>query len=136
MHNITDTDGAVFSKTAAWHGLGVVIQEEMNPTEAMETAGLNWTVSKVGPVSAGDAQSDEYNAIVRDDTNTILSIQSPDYQVIQNNEVFDMAYNLGDNIKVESALSLNGGRRLVVLCNTGTMDGASSHDQIEKYMDS
>lgn len=133
-HNITDTDGAVFNKEAAWHGLGVVIQKDMNPTEAMEIAGLNWTVSKVGPVYAGDAQSDEYNAIVRDDTNTILSIQSPDYQVIQNSEVFDMAYNLGADIKVESALSMNGGRRLVVLCNTGTMDGASSHDQIEKYM--
>ena len=71
-HNITDTDGAVFNKEAAWHGLGVVIQKDMNPTEAMEIAGLNWNVSKIGPVYAGDAQSDEYNAIVRDDTNTIL----------------------------------------------------------------
>jgi phage/plasmid-like protein (TIGR03299 family) len=133
-HNITETDGAVFNKEAAWHGLGVVIQKDMSPTEAMEIAGLNWNVSKIGPVYAGDAQSDEYNAIVRDDTNTILSIQSPDYRVIQNSEVFDMAYNLGADIKVESALSMNGGRRLVVLCNTGTMDGASSHDQIEKYM--
>lgn len=133
-HNITGTDGAVFHKEAAWHNLGIVIQDSMSPTEAMEVAGLNWTVSKVGPVFAGDAQSDEYNAIVRDDNNTILSIQSPDYQVVQNSEVFEMAYNLGADIKVESALSMNGGRRLVVLCNTGTMDGANGNDPIEKYM--
>ena len=132
-HNITSTDGAVFHKEAAWHNLGIVIQDSMSPTEAMEVAGPNWTVSKVGPVFAGDAQSDEYNAIVRDDTNTILSIQSPDYQVVQNSEVFEMAYNLDADIKVESALSMNGGRRLVVLCNTGTMDGANGNDPIEKY---
>jgi phage/plasmid-like protein (TIGR03299 family) len=133
-HNITETDGAVFNKKAAWHGLGIVIQNDMSPTDAMEISGLNWTVSKTSSVYAGDAQSDDYNAIIRDDNNTILSIQSPDYQVIQNSEVFDMAYNLGADIKVESALSMNGGRRLVVLCNTGTMDGASSNDTIEKYM--
>lgn len=133
-HNITETDGAVFNKKAAWHGLGIVIHNDMSPTDAMEISGLNWTVSKTSSVYAGDAQSDDYNAIIRDDNNTILSIQSPDYQVIQNSEVFDMAYNLGANIKVESALSINGGRRLVVLCNTGTMDGASSNDTIEKYM--
>lgn len=133
-HNITETDGAVFNKKAAWHGLGIVIHNDMSPTDAMEISGLNWTVSKTSSVHAGDAQSDDYNAIIRDDNNTILSIQSPDYQVIQNSEVFDMAYNLGADIKVESALSMNGGRRLVVLCNTGTMDGASSNDTIEKYM--
>jgi phage/plasmid-like protein (TIGR03299 family) len=133
-HNITDTDGAVFHKEAAWHGLGVVINEEMSPTDAMNIAGLNWDVFKVGPVSAGCAESDEYNAIVRDDTNTILSIQSPDYKIIQNSEVFEMAYNLGDKIQVESALSMNGGRRLVVLCRTGTMHGAGGRDPIEKYM--
>jgi len=133
-HNITETDGAVFNKEAAWHGLGIVIDNGMSPDEAMEISGLNWNVSKIDRISAGTAESDKYNAIVRNDNNTILSIQSPDYQVIQNSEVFDMAYNLGANIKVESALSMNGGRRLVVLCNTGTMDGASSNDRIEKYM--
>ena len=138
-HNITDTDGAVFHKEAAWHGLGLVIQDDMSPTEAMKIAGLDWTVSKVGPVFAGNplnsaASSDEYAAIVRNDTNTILSIQSPDYQIVQNSEVFDMAYNLGADIKVESALSMNGGKRMVVLCKTGTMDAGNSNDPVEQYM--
>ena len=133
-HNITETDGAVFAKEAAWHGLGIVVQDDMSPADAMSIAGLGWDVSKVGPIVAGNAESDEYVAIVRSDNNKILSIQSPDYKPVQNSEVFDLAYNLGANIKVESALSMNGGRRMVVLCNTGTMDGANSHDQIEKYM--
>lgn len=133
-HNITDTDGAVYSKTAAWHGLGLVIQEDMSPTEAMKIAGLDWTVSKVGPVTAGTATSDDYNAIVRSDNNAILSIQSPDYQIVQNSDVFDMAYNLGADIKIESALSMNGGKRLVVLCKTGEMDGVNGQDPIAQYM--
>jgi phage/plasmid-like protein (TIGR03299 family) len=133
-HNITETDGAVFHKTAAWHGLGLVIQEDMSPTDAMELAGLNWTVSKVGPVVAGDATTDDYVAIVRNDNNAILSIQSPDYQPVQNSELFEMAYNLGADIKVESALSMNGGRRLVVLCKTGTMDAGNANDPVDQFM--
>jgi|694.fasta_scaffold03999_33 phage/plasmid-like protein (TIGR03299 family) len=138
-HNITDTDGAVFHKVAAWHGLGLIVEDAMSPTEAMQIAGLDWEVNKVGPVFAGNPltnapSSDDYVAIVRSDNNKILSIQSPDYQPIQNSEVFEMAYNLGADIKVESALSMNGGRRLVVLCKTDTMDGVNSNDPIEKYM--
>jgi phage/plasmid-like protein (TIGR03299 family) len=139
-HNITDTDGAVFAKQAAWHGLGIVIQDDMSPTDAMKIAGLDWTVSKIGPVFAGNplspetAATDEYAAIVRNDTNTILSIQSPDYQPVQNSEVFEMAYNLGADIKVESALSMNGGKRMVVLCKTGTMDVTNGNDVVDQYM--
>ena len=133
-HNITDTDGAVFHKQAAWHGLGLVIQEDMSPTQAMELAGLNWEVELTGPVMAGDALTDDYKAVIRKDTNTILSIQSPDYKPVQNHEVFDLAYNLGDDIKVESALSMQGGRRLVVLCKTGTMDAGNANDPVEQYM--
>lgn len=132
-HNITDTDGAVFHKTAAWHGLGIVVENAPSPNDAMWMAGLDWDVKKVGPIVAGDAQSDDYVAIVRDDNNSILSIQSPDYKPVQNSEVFDLAYNLGADIKVESALSMNGGRRMVVLCKTGTMD-ATTNDVVEKYM--
>lgn len=133
-HNITETDGAVFAKEAAWHGLGIVVQDEMSPTDAMSIAGLGWDVSKVGPIVAGGASSDDYVAIVRSDTNKILSIQSPDYKPVQNSEVFDLAYNLGADIKVESALSMNGGRRMVVLCKTGTMDVVNGNDPVEQYM--
>ena len=133
-HNITDTDGAVFAKKAAWHGLGIVVQDDMSPQKAMKVAGLDWSVTKVGPVFAGTAQSDEYAAIIRGDNNTILSIQSPDYQIVQNSEVFDLAYNLDPNIKVESALSMNGGRRLVVLCKTGTMDAGNTNDPVDQFM--
>lgn len=132
-HNITDTDGAVFAKTAAWHGLGIVVQDDMTPDQAMDIAGLGWDVNKIGPIVAGDAQSDDYVAIVRSDNNKILSIQSPDYKPVQNSEVFDLAYNLDPNIKVESALSMNGGRRMVVLCKTGEMD-ATNNDTVSKYM--
>ena len=133
-HNITDTDGAVFYREAAWHGLGLVVQDDMSPMQAMSLAGLDWEVEKIGPVIAGDAQTDEYAAIVRKDNNSILSIQSPDYKPVQNSEVFDLAYNLDPNIKVESALSMNGGRRMVVLCKTGEIMGANTNDSISQYM--
>lgn len=138
-HNITATDGAVFHREKAWHGLGIVIQEEMTPQQAMEISGLGWTVSKSDSVNATVKDSEvvsskDYNAVIRDDTKTILSIQSPNYKIVQNSEVFDLAYSLDKEIKVESALSMNEGRRLVVLCKSGEMQAANGNDVLNKYM--
>lgn len=134
-HMITDTDGSVFYKEAAWHGLGYVVEDAMSPTEAMNAAGLGWTVSKSDGISAGDASSTDFCAIVRDDTNTILSVQSPDYKIIQNSEVFDLAYTLSDTVKVESALSMGGGKKLVCLLKGESFAPTnSSNDTIFKYL--
>lgn len=134
-HLITDTDGAVFHKEPAWHGLGYVVEDAISPTEAMNAAGLSWTVSKSDGISAGDTSSTDFCAIIRDDTNTILSVQSPDYKVIQNHEVFDLAYTLSDTVKVESALSMSGGKKIVCLLKGESFAPSNSgNDTISKYL--
>lgn len=135
-HMITDSDGAVFYRESAWHGLGYTVADAMSPTEAMVKAGLDWTVSKsVGIQTPDGTYSEDFCAVVRDDNNTILSVQSPEYQLVQNSEVFDLAYTLSDQVKVESAFTMNGGKRLVVLLrgDTFTVNG-TTNDDVTKYL--
>ena len=136
-HEIMDSDGAVFYQQKAWHGLGVVVEQAMSPREALKLANLDWTVSMGYGVKSSDNPeivSFDFCPIVREDTNTILSIQSPKYKPIQNSQVFDLAYSLGDNIKIESALSLQGGKKIVCLVRGDTFAPENSkHDAISKY---
>jgi phage/plasmid-like protein (TIGR03299 family) len=139
-HEIMEKDGAVFNRVAAWHRLGNVVESDMSPTDALRSAGLEWNVIKTGFVKAdhpdiGTVFSEDYSAIVREDTKEILSVQSSDYQVIQNSEHFEMAYELSRDVKVESALSLKNGRKVVLLLRGDSFDVAgSSGDTVTEYM--
>lgn len=134
-HEITETDGAVFHKTKAWHGLGYVVEDAMTPTQALKLSGLDWTVSKTAGISAGTTYSDKFCAIVREDNQEILSVQSPDYKVVQNWEVFDLAYSVGMDVKIESALSLQGGKKIVCLIKGDSFSPANSQgDTITEYL--
>ena len=139
-HEIMENDGAVFNRVAAWHRLGTVVDSDLSPTEALKAAGLDWNVIKTGFVKAdhpdiGTVFSEDYSAIVRQDTKEILSVQSDDYQVIQNSEHFEMAYELSKDVKVESALSLKNGRKIVLLLRGDTFDvDGSRGDTVTEYM--
>jgi phage/plasmid-like protein (TIGR03299 family) len=138
-HEITKTDGVVFSGTKAWHGLGLVVEDALNPQQALKLAGLDWNVIKTDNVlsSLSDStyvSSNNFSAIVREDTREILSIQSPDYQVVQNSEVFNLAYSLGENVKIESALSLQGGKKVICLVKGNSFAPSNStNDEIFQY---
>lgn len=135
-HEIYENDGAVFANET-WHGLGTYVGDAPSPNDAMKIAGLGWSVVKT-PVYASynndNIYDDGYSAIVRDDNKTILSIQSSDYKPVQNEEVFDLAYALSDQVKVESAFSMNNGRKLVVLLRAGSFAPAGTEDQINEYL--
>lgn len=134
---IYENDGAVFANST-WHGLGNYVGDALDPNEAMRIAGLDWTVAKV-PVYASYNDNSiydaDYAAIVREDNQKILSIQSSDYQLVQNSEVFDLAYALSDTVKVESAFSMGNGRKLVVLLKAGSfISTPNSEDVVDEYM--
>lgn len=139
-HLIQSNDGAAFYKTPAWHGLGRVIDTAMSPSEALVLAGLDWSVIKSTDISVtgpngGVARTSDYAAIVRSDTKEILSIQSARYEPIQNAEQFELAYALGSSVKVESAFSMLGGRRVVCLCRGDSFAPSNSrNDEVHRYL--
>jgi len=55
------------------------------------------------------------------------------YVPIQNKEVFELAYALGDDVKVESAGSLFNGKKLFVLLRGNSIDVAGK-DQVDPYL--
>ena len=134
MHEMTENDSAAYFKRPAWHGLGNVIEDPMDIWDGMTQAGLDWTVSKHKGISCGmHIHSPDYHAVVRDDTNTILGIVSEQYKVLQNHEIFRLAECFGSDAKVESAGSIQDGRKLYLLLR-GTPFEAVPGDTVERYM--
>ena len=131
-HEITNTD-TMFSgnRVTPWHGLGVVIDGTLTSAEAIEVAGLGWTVG-LAPLAAA-AEVDElvwtedgpedrkvrrlvdvpnHFATVRSDNAEVLGVVGRKYRVVQNHEAFSFMDSLveGHELHFETAGSLRGGR--------------------------
>lgn len=137
-HEITSTDSAIFQGTRAWHGLGYVVEDWMSPLEAVEHAALDWYVYSTNGVYGhtlnGDTIADSSKCFTyREDTNEILGYVSKDYNVFQNVELARLARQVGENVKVESAFSMMGGKRVVILLKGNTIEVGSANDPLYDY---
>jgi phage/plasmid-like protein (TIGR03299 family) len=111
----------------AWHQLGVVTKGALTSAEAIEKAGLDWTVSLnplfVGVTDAGGEEFPEevpnFFATVRDMDNGILGVVGNRYVPIQNIECFDFIDTVVDDSDAmfETAGSLHNGRIVWMLLN-------------------
>lgn len=85
---------AVYANVAAWHGLGTVLDHPFTSAEALEIAGLDFTVEKrplftFGAEGADNlVQLDDFFATVRTDTGAALGVVGPKYEVFQNRDAF------------------------------------------------
>ena len=112
-----------------WHRLGVVTKGALSSAEAIEKAGLDWTVS-LRPVATFDrANETEGNLIdipdtfatVRDSDDSVLGVVGNRYTPVQNQECFSFLDTVLPDFdaKYETAGSLDGGRIVWVLLNLG-----------------
>jgi phage/plasmid-like protein (TIGR03299 family) len=117
-------------REAMWHGLGVVPGEYPGRDEAMTLAGHRWTVDRrplgllpegtdlgTAPdgsrIASGPVRVIEgHDALVRSDTGAVLSVMRPTYEVVQNDELWDLLDALvGDpRVRYETAGTLREGR--------------------------
>jgi phage/plasmid-like protein (TIGR03299 family) len=138
-----ENDTAMYRKEKAWHGLGVVVNEDCNPRQALREAHLDWNVVPSTEVSCtyqtADGWMDTSNttkkvANIRQDTGDIVGWVSPSYNVVQNAELAELAYSLGgDDTVVESFGSLRNGGRIYCLVKCDSFM-AQSNDRVEQYM--
>src|SRR4051812_40810739 len=115
-HGITRQDSVMSVRRVPWHRLGVVLDERPDTLDdALEAAGLTWTVAKE-PLYRADAQLVEgHHATVREDTGRVLGVVSDDYVVVQNRDCFAFVANLlGSELVFETAGSLWGGRQVFI----------------------
>lgn len=137
-HEITETDGIVLARKPAWHHLGIVLeQDSMTSKEALEYAGLGWTVGQE-PIYLGNGQQiPDRVANVRSDTGTALGIVGNKYVPTQNTEAFAFMDALqGHGVRYDVAGSLQGGRKvfLVAHLEREVMIGGSSDERIDPYI--
>ena len=133
-----------YVREVPWHGLGTKVQEAPTSKDALELAGLNWTVDGLPVFDARGNEIKGYKANTRSSDGSVLGIVSGKYTIIQNAEAFDFTDSLiGGEVRYETAGSLRGGRQVWLLaqmpkrtvagdavdpflCFTNTFDGSGA----------
>lgn len=106
--------------------VGVTVDGAMTAKEAIDKAGLNWTVSKrpvlfqsgyEGQVGRILKEMPDKFVIARDDNDKGLGVLTDRYEILQNKTAFDFTDALAQEKlgTYEMAFSLKGGRRIVIM---------------------
>lgn len=140
-HGITNEDGAVYALRPAWHGLGEVVDEAPTSAEAMRLAKLSWLVEQK-PLAVVDPDTNEFIsstdlvANIRQDTGLLLGAVGPNYKVVQNSEAFAFLDSLWQDevLRFESAFSMHGGKRVVLLARLPKVDEIADGDEVKRYL--
>lgn len=149
-HEMQSNDHAVFAGRSAWHGLGTTVETAPTPGQALTLAKLDWQVIESDGLFAdhteqGAAGSEKtkrtaihtHKALLRSDDWSILSVLGKNYEVLQNDSLAEFCYALADEddtVRVESAGSLRGGRRIWFLLRGESLTVGSDADIVEPYI--
>lgn len=99
-----------------WHGLGTIVAEAPTSADALELAGLDWTIDGNPVYDAQGKVIPGYYANTRSSDNKVLGIVGSRYKIVQNKEAFDFTDSLvGEGITYETAGSLRGGKTIWLL---------------------
>jgi phage/plasmid-like protein (TIGR03299 family) len=133
-------------KEKAWHGLGKIVDQYPTSTEALEFAGLNYTVTKEDLFTASynmDGQLMDYTskvkshyATMRKDTGSILGVVGKDYEIVQNADAFAFFDSIvgGDGIQYETAGALGQGEKIFITAKLPGYIRVGNDDLTEKYL--
>ena len=135
----------------AWHGLGTIVKEYPTSREALEFAGLDYTVEK-RPLFTYDTENFNANkeddiiipevevpnffATMRTDTDQVLGLVGRDYKIVQNVDAFSFfdAIVCGEGIMYETAGALGNGERIFITAKLPEYIKVGKDDLIEKYL--
>lgn len=93
-----------------------LIKEAPTSKEALELAGLNWTVDGAPIYDANGNEISGYKANTRSSDGSVLGVVTDRYKVVQNAEAFDFTDSLiGEGITYETAGSLRNGKTIWLL---------------------
>jgi len=122
-----------------WHGLGEQVDGNLTPQQMLKKAGLDWKVERK-PVyhltKDSYVKSDEWNILVRSDSNKILGPCGKSYLPIQNEQVFKFFKEFTDSgdMSMDTAGSLDEGRQVWGLANIRKGFKLPGGDEIEGHL--
>ena len=109
-------ESMMYVREVPWHGLGTRVEEAPTSKEALELAGLNWTINGMPIFDSLGNQIEGFKANTRSSDNKVLGIVGNRYQIVQNSEAFEFTDALiGEGIRYETAGSLLGGKKIWLL---------------------
>lgn len=125
----------------AWHGLGKIVHDYPTSREAIEFAGLNYTVDKAANLhilpSGKQLLSDKSFFTFRTDTEEVLGESvGNEYEIVQNADAFSFFDSIvgGDGIQYETAGALGKGERIFITAKLPDYIKVGNDDMIEKYI--
>ena len=155
-HNLNFSEGtgkhAFFSvNQKAWHGLGTIVTEYPTSREAIQYAGLDYTVEKSPLFTFNSAKQEadatacitipqvevpNYFATMRTDTGQVLGVVGRDYEVVQNRDAFSFfdAIVSGGGIQYETAGALGKGERIFITAKLPNYIEVGKGDLVEQYL--
>lgn len=123
-----------------WHGLGTKLEKEATAVEAINAAGLNWTVEKkpihVQLSENATVQVPNKYATIRMDTNAPLGVVGNVYKVLQNKEAFsffDAVIGMKEAV-YHTAGALGNGEIIWILAKLNGIIRVKGDDITEKYI--
>lgn len=143
-HGIRSNDTVILARTKAWHGLGIVLPEQFTPSDALTIGGLDWTVEESTAMTAtfvepnGDATREiigTHKTLRRSDDKSVLATVGSGYTPVQNKTLAEIADAFNQaGVRVESAGSLFGGRKVWFLVDGGSVDVGGKGDITNRYI--
>ena len=109
-------ESGFFTRTPAWHGLGVVVENAPTSEDAIVAAGLNWEVLQKKIYTEDGICVEGNYANVRSTDNKALGVVGSRYTIVQNVDAFKFTDALlGEGVTYETAGSLNDGKTVWML---------------------
>lgn len=135
-------ESGFFVKTPAWHKLGTVLNAAPTIEQALQLAGLDWTVrlEQLGwHDGAGEYRKAKRWSVIRDTDNTELGTVGPDWRPLQNQKAFAWFQPIVDQglATLEAAGSLRGGARVWILAKVAAPADVivpQSNDRVDRYI--
>ena len=120
--------------------VGQRVSDSNNHTSILNQTGLDWQVQMTagvgGTLTDGTPiYTSKKCAVVRTDTNAVLGVVSPDYQVVQNEELAYMASQLhSTDVTVASGGELQGGSRVFLCLQSPSFNVGKGDDEVKPYL--
>ena len=139
-HNLNTTNGKtsmMYVLEVPWHGLGTRLEKPATAAEAIEAAGLGFTVEKRSLKTVDpELPVNNHFATVRTDTLDVLGVVGARYAPIQNKDAFTMFDALvGEGEAIyHTAGALGKGERIWLLAKLPDYIRVNGNDIVEKYL--
>jgi phage/plasmid-like protein (TIGR03299 family) len=143
-HEIETLDTVGLKGQQAWHGLGVVIDDDLTAAQAAERFGLTWHVNQWRLTATGpngetiDVPSHVANVRPGNDADAfaLLGIVGADYQVCQNRELAEFTDALAQSgqVVIESCGSIRNGKRVWFLARGEAFTVGGTADKVYPYV--